>query len=141
MLTTIILLAATLTIAIVAFVVKVRNNNREFNYIADRFAILHEEYCRHTDSIHENYKRFVELNRRQDALERNATEREAALKSSIEELRESIKKNKIGKVAEKHAAFAELRKSKSVKEAQAELGLSSTTARRYEQWRKEQEKK
>lgn len=151
MLATIITVATTLAIAIVAFVVKARNDNREFKYIAEKFAILHEEYCKHTDSINANYQCLAELNRRQDLQEKEAAEREADLKSSIEELQtynaEAVrnctpkeKQVKVSKVADKHAAFAELRKTKSVKEAQAELGLSSTTARRYEQWRKEQEK-
>ena len=151
MLATIITVATTLAIAIVAFVVKARNDNREFKYIAEKFAILHEEYCKHTDRINANYKCIAELNRRQDVQEKEAAEREADLKSSIEELQtynaEAVrnctpkeKQAKVSKVAAKHAAFAELRKTKSVKEAQAELGLSSTTARRYEQWRKEQEK-
>lgn len=151
MLATIITVATTLAIAIVAFVVKARNDNREFKYIAEKFAILHEEYCKHTDSINANYQCIAELNRRQDVQEKEAAEREIDLKSSIEKLltynAEAVrncatneKQAKVSKVAAKHAAFAELRKTKSVQEAQAELGLSSTTARRYEQWRKEQEK-
>jgi hypothetical protein len=41
------------------------------------------------------------------------------------------------KMAEKHAQYAELRKTMNVKSAGEQLGVSYTTAKRYERWLKE----
>lgn len=84
-----------------------------------------EEYC------------IVEIARKRSKKAAKATEKAQAPDTPATDPRETRDAKQTA--AANRARFAELRNTLSVREAAKELGVSLTTAKRYEQWRKAQE--
>lgn len=149
MLATIIILAIIVAIAVVVFAIKAANLSHQIEDIYAKQAILHDKYCNHEDRIDGNYKSLAELNRRQDEWQRQHKNSDAAIYEGLASLRERVERLEqqpapIAKTSdaamERRAQFAALRETLSVREAAREMGVSLTTAKRYEQWRKANER-
>lgn len=167
MLATIIILAIIVAIAIVIFAVKAANVNHNINDIYVKQVLLQKQYGSLTDCIDGNFKSLAELNRRQDEWERSHRESDKVVHNDISRLGTEVDKLKVEFLvfAQNNAPqyidtpatdqrktrdtkqtaqanrehFAEYRTVMSVREAAKELGVSLTTAKRYEKWRKAQE--
>ena len=148
MLVAFIILAIIVAIAIVIFAVKAANINNAIEDIYAKQALLHEKYCNHEDRIDGNYKSIAELNRRQDEWVQQHADSDAAIRKELESVKGYVEwlenvpvSIKVAMANAKRTHFAELRKTTSGSEAAKEIGVSQTTAKRYEKWRKENDGK
>ncbi len=148
MLVAIIILAIAVAIVSVVFARRVARLNGRIEDILSNQSMLHGKYCTHEDRIDANYRSLAELNRRQDEWQRLHKNSDSAIHEGLASLRERVERLEqqpapIAKTSdaamERRAQFAALRETLSVRESAKELGVSLTTARRYEQWRKANE--
>lgn len=148
MLVAFIILVIAVAIIAVVFGARVAKINESIDGILSNQSMLHGKYCGHEDRIDANYRSLSELNRRQDEWARQHRESDTAMREEVASLRERVERleQQPEPIVKIHAAamerreqFATLRETLSVREAAKEMGVSLTTAKRYEKWRKANE--
>lgn len=135
-----------------AFIKMARINNR-IDDLYNKAFIMQGEIEANTARAKDNYKLIAQVNtevekvkgtiaelHKQEETDEPAKEVEAELENLVPEQEEEVSDKELGLI-ERRENFAHLRGlGKSVKEAGEIIGVSITTAKRYEQWRKDNKK-
>lgn len=135
-----------------AFIKMARINNR-IDDIYNKAFVMQGEIEANTARAKDNYKLIAQVNtevesvkstiaelHKQEQTDEPIKEVEAELENLVPEQEEEVRDKELG-LTERRERFAHLRGlGKSVKEAGEIIGVSITTAKRYEQWRKDNKK-